>query len=449
MNLLRLFMVSCLMLVHAGIAVGEITPAEAKKLGTILTPIGAEVAGNKDGTIPAYTGGLTTAPPNYKRGSGVRPSPFVNEKPLFSINHANMNQYANKLTEGTKALMKKYSSYRIDIYKTHRTAAFPKYVLDGTLKQALTAKNTDNGLSIANVHAAYPFPIPKNGYEAMWNHMVRFQGLAFEHKPRSMVVDAAGRSAMTYESDEWQDFPYWDPNKKSHPLYFRGKDVCIGPARSVGEQLMVFEALDVNAKGRRVWQYLPGQRRIKLSPDIAFNTPNTQINGIATYDDYTLYNGSMARFNFKLVGKKEMYVPYSNYKLVYDSKRETLLKPKHLNPDVVRWELHRVWVVEATLKPNKRHIYSKRIFYLDEDTWTVVASDQYDGLGQLYKAGFSYIVQNYDANTPFSTTHGHYDLNAGNYSLDVWSGETGGLRYTKPRSEAEWSPETLSGGGLR
>ena len=424
MNLCRLFIASCLVLAYVGIAVAEITPEEAKKLGTILTPFGAEIAGNTDGSIPAYTGGLTKGPTNYKQGSGVRPSPFADEKPLFSVNFENMNQFANKLTEGTKALMKKYSSYRIDIYKTHRTAAFPNYVLDETVKQAVTTKTANNGLTLVGAHASYPFPIPKDGYEAMWNHLVRFQGIAFEHKPRSMVVNAAGRSVMTYESDEWQDFPYWDQDKKSSLLYFRGKDVCIGPPRSVGEQLMVSEALDLG-KGRRVWQYLPGQRRTKLAPDISFNTPNTQINGVATYDDYTLYNGSMDRFDFKLVGKKEMYVPYSNYKLVYDSKRDDLLKPKHLNPDVVRWELHRVWVVEATLKPDKRHIYSKRIFYLDEDTWTIVASDQYDGLGQLYKAGFLYIVQNYDANTPFSTTHGHYDLNAGNYSLDVWPGETG------------------------
>jgi len=449
MNFFRLFIACCLVMAYVGIAAAEITPEEAKKLGTTLTPVGAEIAGNKDGSIPAYEGGLTEAPACYQQGSGVRPSPFADEKPLFSINHENMNQYADKLTEGTKALMKKYPTYRVDVYKTHRTAAFPQYVLDGTVKQAVTAKNTDEGLSIEDVHAAYPFPIPKNGYETMWNHMVRFQGLAFEHKPRSMVVDAAGRSAMTYESDEWQDFPYWDPEKVSHPLYFRGKDVCIGPPRSVGEQMIVLEALDMNKKGRRVWQYLPGQRRVKLAPDIAFNTPNTQINGVATYDDYTIYNGSMARYDFKLIGKKEMYVPYSNYKLVYDSNRDDLLKPNHLNPDIVRWELHRVWVVEANLKPGKRHIYSKRVFYLDEDTWTALASDEYDGLGQLYKAGFLYLVQNYDARTPFSTTHGHYDLNAGNYSLDVWPGETGGLQYTKPRSEREWGHDTLSGGGIR
>jgi hypothetical protein len=312
MKLFRLFMVSCLVLACVGIAFGEITPEEAKKLGTILTPVGAEIAGNHDGSIPTYSGGLTKGPASYKRGSGVRPSPFANEKPMFSINSGNMNQFADKLTEGTKALMKKYSSYRIDIYKTHRTAAFPQYVLENTIKQAVTTKTGSDKLTLVGAHAAYPFPIPKKGSEAMWNHLVRFQGIAFEHKPRSMVVNAAGRSAMTYESDEWQDFPHWNPDKKS-PVFFRGKDVCIGPARSVGEQMIVVEALDLG-KGRRVWQYLPGQRRTKLAPDIAFNTPNTQINGVATYDDYTLYNGSMARYDFKLIGKKEMYVPYSNYK---------------------------------------------------------------------------------------------------------------------------------------
>ena len=90
------------------------------------------------------------------------------------------------------------------------------------------------------------------------------------------------------------------------------------------------------------------------------------------YDDAAVFNGAMDRFDFKLVGKKEMYVPYSNYRLIYDAKPADMTTPGHLNPDYVRWELHRVWVVEATLKPDKRHIYSKRVFYLDEDSWVAL-----------------------------------------------------------------------------
>jgi len=433
----------------AGIAFGAITAEEAKKLGTTLTPVGAEKAGNKDGSIPEYTGGLTTAPAGFKKGSRLRPDPFAGEKPLFSIDQKNEAKYADKLTEGQKMLMKKYPSFRMDVYKTHRTVAFPKYVNDNTIKQATTTKTANNGLSLVGAHAAYPFPIPKDGYEAMWNHIIRFNGVSLQHNPRSWVVNASGRPTMTYQLDELLDWPYWDPKRTSSELFWRLKDIATGPPRNVGEMLLVLDPLDMYGKGRRAWQYLPGQRRTKLAPDINYDTPNTQLNGATAYDEWCLFLGSMDRFKFKLVGKKEMYVPYNDYKLVYGSKTDQMLTPKHINPDFVRWELHRVWVVEATLQPGKRHIYSKRVFYLDEDSWTALASDEYDARGQLYRSAFLYPVQNYDVNTPYTFTHGFYDFNSNLYTLDVNVAETGGVVYKAVLPDKEWGPDALAGSGVR
>jgi len=432
-----------------GIACGAITAEEAKKLGTTLTPIGAEKAGNRDGSIPEYTGGLTTAPAGFKKGSRLRPDPFAGEKPLFSIDQKSEAKYADKLTDGQKQLMKKYPGFRMDVYKTHRTAAFPKYVNDNTIKQATTTKTANNGLSLVGAHAAYPFPIPKDGYEAMWNHIIRFNGVSLQHNPRSWVVNASGRPTMTYQLDELLDWPYWDPKRNSSELFWRLKDIATGPPRNVGEMLLVLDPLDMYGKGRRAWQYLPGQRRTKLAPDINYDTPNTQLNGATAYDEWCLFLGSMDRFKFKLVGKKEMYVPYNNYKLVYGSKADQLLTPKHINPDFVRWELHRVWVVEATLQPGKRHIYSKRVFYLDEDSWTALASDEYDARGQLYRSAFMYMVQNYDVLTPYSFTHGFYDFNSNLYTLDVNVAETGGVVYKAVLPDKEWGPDALAGSGVR
>ena len=63
------------------------TPAvsadEAKAARHHADRVGAEKAANKDGTIPAYTGGLTTAPAGFKTGDGIRPDPFAAEKPLY------------------------------------------------------------------------------------------------------------------------------------------------------------------------------------------------------------------------------------------------------------------------------------------------------------------------------------------------------------------------------
>ncbi len=449
MRLRNIFIAVGMLLSFVGTAMAAITPEEAQKLGTSLTAIGAEKAGNKDGSIPEYTGGLTTAPSTFKEGSGLRDDPFVDEKPLFTINQQNMDKYSDNLTDGQKTLLKKYPSYHLDAYKTHRTAAFPKYVLENTIKQALTTKTENNGLSVIGSHAAFPFPIPKTGYEAMWNHLLRYNGTTLNHYPRSLVVNSAGRATMTYQLDEVLDFPYWYTEAQVGGAFLRLRDICTGPPRNVGESLLLIDAVDMYKEGRRIWQYLPGQRRTKLAPDIAFDTPNTQLNGATTYDEWDIFLGSMERFDFKLIGKKEMYIPYNDYKLAYQSKADEVLTPNHLNPNFVRWELHRVWVVEADLIPGKRHIFSKRMFYLDEDTWAALASDEYDSRGQLYRSGFQYMVQHYDAPSPYTYLHGFYDFSANMYTLDVYTAETGGVKYIGRLPEKEWTPEALAGAGVR
>ena len=430
-------------------ALAAVSADEAKQLGTTLTAVGAEKGANKDGTIPAYTGGITTAPTGFKAGDGIRPDPFAGEKPGYSVDAKNMDKYADKLTEGTKALMKKYPSYRIDVYPTHRSVAYPKTILENTAKNATRAKTAQGGLVVEGAYAGVPFPIPKDGYETMWNHLLRYNGQAYEFKYRAMYVDASGKTILATEGTATQDYPYYDTTKTSADIYYKIKIVYSGPPRRAGEGLMVHDPMNPIEKGRRAWQYLPGQRRVKLAPDISYDTPNPGTAGSTTYDDAFVFNGAMDRFDFKLVGKKEMLVPYNSYKMAYHSKQDDLFKPNHLNPDLVRWELHRVWVVEATLKEGKRHIYSKRTFYIDEDSWVGVASDEYDARGALYRAGFQYVTPSYDVLAPYSDTQGHYDLVAGLYVLNGWTAETGGVRYTAPLPEREWSADALAGAGIR
>jgi hypothetical protein len=444
----QMTLIAALLAAHAGSA-AAVSADEAKKLGTTLTAVGAEKAANKDGSIPEYQGGLTTPPAGYKKGDGIRPDPYASEKPLYSIDAKNMDKYADKLTEGVKALMKKYPSYRIDVYPTHRTVAYPKTVTDNTAGCAVTAKTANNGLAMEGCHAGYPFPIPKTGNEAMWNHLVRYRGPAFNFKYAAYNVDSSGRASLSTEGTYVQNFPYWDNAQKDSDLLFKLKVNYTGPARRAGEALMVWDPLDPVTKGRRAWQYLPGQRRVKLAPDVSFDTPNPGTAGASTYDDAFVFNGSMERFNWKLVGKKEVYIPYNTYKMAYHSTEEGLLKPNHLNPDLIRWELHRVWVVEATLAEGKRHIYSKRTFYLDEDSWTGVSSDEYDARGQLYRAGFNYIAPSYDQPAPFADLQGHYDLISGLYTINGFMATKGGVFYGAPLPEKEWSPEALAGGGIR
>lgn len=422
---------------------------EAKQLGNTLTSIGAEKAGNKDGTIPAYTGGLTTPPAGFKKGDGIRPDPFADEKPLYSIDAKNMDKYADKLTEGTKELLKRYPTFRVDVYPTHRSAAIPKFVADNTLKNATQAKTTEGGIGLTDAYGGAPFPIPKDGYEVMWNHLTRYVGFTYQIRPRIFTVDASGRPALSTETIITSQYPYYDPRKTSTDIYYMVRLDYKGPARRAGEGLLVHDPLTYTNGNRRAWQYLPGQRRVKLAPDIAYDTPSPVTSGMTTYDDSFMYNGKMDRYDFKLVGKKEMIVPYNTYKLVYNTKIDDALKPQFVNPDAVRWELHRVWVVEATLKPDSRHIYAKRRFYIDEDTWMVVATDSYDARGNYFRAGFNFLTPSYDEAAVYGDCNAFYDLIAGSYTMLGLVSETGGVRYIEPLSPTEWTADALAGSGVR
>ncbi len=427
---------------------------EAKQLGTTLTAVGAEKAGNKDGTIPEYTGGIKP-PADFKPGSTVRPDPFASEKPRLVITGKDVAAQADKLTEGTKELLKRYPTMRVDVYPTHRTIALPQRVLDGTLKNATGAKTLEGGVALDNVVAGYPFPIPKTGSEAIWNHLLRYSGLGYDgSKYENWNVDAAGVPTLAVAANAYWAWPIYDPKKtgtiSATDPFWLVKLMYVGPSRRAGEALLWIDAVNPQQQPRRAWQYLPGQRRVKLAPDLSYDTPNPGAAGAGTYDDVSVFNGAIDRFDWKLVGKKEMYVPYSSYRLMYHKTPGDITKPNHINPDFVRWELHRVWVVEATLKPGKRHIYSKRVLYLDEDSWTAVASDQYDAQGKLYRASYAFPSYSYDVQAPFADTTAIYDFSSGAYNVTAMFGTYGGLKYmTELPKEASWSPEALAGAGIR
>lgn len=431
-----------------GAAAGGASPEEAKELGRSFTPVGAIKAGNEAGTIPEYTGGLTAPPAGFKRDSGLRPDPFAGEKPLFSIDAKNMAQYADKLTEGTKAMMQKYPGFRIDVYPTHRTAAVPDAVQAATARNAVSAKTAKGGLSLENARGGFPFPIPNDGFEAMWNHLARYSGDAYAIRLESYNIDSAGKPSLALQATVTFDYPYYNAGKPLADIYYKAKFQYTGPPRRAGEGVLILEPLDYTVKGRRAWQYLPGQRRVRLAPDIAFDTPNPGTAGGSCYDDTFLFNGSMERFNFTLVGRKEVYVPYNAYALsYYQGDVKQVLTPKHLNPDMVRWELHRVWVVEGTLLEGKRHIYSKRTFYLDEDSWTALSSDQYDKRGNMYRVGFAFMSPSYDVPAPNADMQVYNDLIASSYAVNFWPRR--GIHYTGFLPDADFAPDSLAGAGLR
>lgn len=440
-------------LLLAQMSFAAVSAEEAAKLKTTLTPFGAERAGNQNGTIPAWTGGFTTLPAGFKSGD-PRPDPFANEKPLFSINSQNADKYAGKLSDGTLAMFKKFPQYRLDIYPTHRTAAAPDWVYENTFKNATRAKTTQGGYNIEGAYGGIPFPIPKDGYEAIWNHLTAWQGVAADFKGSAYTVTPGGKKVMVSEIWNQMQYPfYYKENsvEKNNGEYWDEIVMTTAPAFKAGEAILVRDPVDQLNKGRQAWQYLTGQRRVRRAPAIAYDTPNFITSGFNNFDEGFILNGSIDRYQWKLLGKREIYVPYNENRLLQKKPMDGLGE-HYPNPDLVRWELHRVWVVDATLAPGKRHVIPHRRFYLDEDTWRAVLAEGWDAQGQLWKTYYAFPIVCPDFPAVVTIGYGLTNIQTGAYMVDNYmSSEHPNNQYKSvPRRPSSFfEPDSLATTGVR
>ncbi len=440
----------------SGSLLAAVSPEEAKQIGTTLTPWGAEIAGNADGSIPAYTGGIKP-PANYDPSKpGVRPDPFAAEKPVLVITAANMAEHADKLSEGTKALFAKYPTFRVDVYPTHRTARYPEFYKQNSIKNASECELAAEGLQLKNCYAGAPFPIPKSGHEVMWNRIFKYQARALRADDlMTTVVDGNGSVIDTAGWKGWNQYPLWDPERteklEGNELNELLRSDYNAPARKDGEKLVLHDGIDMVNSARRAWSYVVGQRRVKLSPDVAYDTPSPTGAGIGTVDDSSVFFGSFDRYDFKLVGKKEMYIPYNMFKITDQTLcgRDVVHTPNHINPDCMRWEKHRVWVVEATLKPGKRHIYPRRTLYWDEDYLGVGMGDSYDSTGKIYRISQSESFPLYESEGHISGQFAVYDLAKGSYTRQSYTTNKSGWYTTDPLPLTTFAPQALSAAGIR
>ncbi|MNF37940.1 hypothetical protein D3C84_188780 [compost metagenome] len=430
-----------------------VSPEEAAKLGTTLTPVGAEMAGNADGSIPAWTGGL---PKNAGAvdAAGFLADPFASEQPLFTITAANAEQYKDKLTPGQQALFKRYpESYKIPVFPTHRSAAMPDFIYEATKRNAVSTRMVEGGNGLENFEQANPFPIPKDGLEAIWNHITRYRGGSVKRLVTQATPQANGSYSMVYFQDEFTfrgALKDADTSKESNVLFYFKQRVT-APSRLAGNVLLVHETLNQVKEPRLAWLYNAGQRRVRRAPQVSYDGPGTAADGLRTSDNFDMYNGAPDRYEWKLNGKKEIYIPYNAYRL--DSpklKYDEVVKAGHINQDLTRYELHRVWHVTATLKSGERHIYAKRDFYLDEDTWQAAQIDHYDGRGTLWRVAEAHAQYYYDKQVPWYTLETLYDLQSGRYlALGMKNEEKQSYEFDYPAKESDYTPAALRQAGVR
>lgn len=435
-------------------AQAKVSDADAARLGADLTPLGGEKAANADGSIPAWDGGITTAPAGYTVGD-FHPDPFAADKPLFTITGANYKEHEAFLAPGQIKMFEAYpDTFKMPVYPTRRSASNPQSIYDATKVNATRAELLDGGNGIKGAAIGIPFPLPQNGLEAIWNHILRYRGEAVQRNGGQAAVTSGG-DYNVIGFDEKLILKYSEPDATPESLLddnilFMFKQKVTKPARLAGTALLVHETVDQIKEPRKAWTYNTGQRRVRLAPNIAYDTPGTAADGLRTTDDFDMFNGSPNRYNWELKGKREMYVAYNNYALHSDNaKYADILQPNHINPDLTRWEKHRVWVVEATLKEGFRHVYQKRVFFIDEDSWQIQEADMYDNRGEMYRVAFAYGVNYYEVPTAWSTLDVYHDLNSRRYLAIGLDNEEEMYDFTIRPRDVEFTPQALRREGMR
>ena len=409
-------------LMMAGVALAKVPAAEADKLGKDLTCVGAEKAGTKDG-VPEFTGKWLGTPPGvqYTPHTGQHPvDPYASEKPVLTITADNQAQYAAKLSDGQKAVFAKFpKTFRMEVYPGHRDFRLPDSACDVAKKNALNAEITDGGLGIKGaVRGAIPFPIPKNGQEALMNNM--FPNRAFNEDKTTDFANVLSDGSISWGRSRNRNLDFGNQasevGKPLEGIMANSLTQTLLPERDKGGVSVTSEPVNFAKDKRLAWSYDPGTRRVRQVPEYGFDQPLGGSGGKMTIDSDRLFNGSPERYNWKLLGKREMYVPANAYKLHAKTvKYADLLKPGVPNADYIRWELHRVWAVEGTIKEGFRHLYGKRVIFLDEDTGQAVMSDMYDARGSLWQYAFLNYYYAFDINAFQAGTAFYFDLNSGGY----------------------------------
>jgi len=425
----------------------QVTDVEAQALKGALTPMGAERAGNAAGTIPAWTGETPVLPTGYVNGA-PRPDAFAADKPLFVITAGNVAQYASQLPEGAQALFTRFPDYRMEVYPTRRSATAPAWVYENVFRNATRARPAPEGLAfgVEGAVGGVPFPIPKSGLEVVWNHLLALWGPAREAYLSTYVVSSAGDIDLGVSSREVADFPYYDAKATPDsfgPYYFKTRRIQDAPAAKAGEGYLAWQPINTARNKFAAWRYVPGEGRVRRGPSLSYDTPDPDASGFQTLDEYYVFFGGPDRYDWELKGKQEMIVPYNNNRL-HSLQARDVLGPQHEKPEALRYELHRVWVVEAKLAKGKSHIVPRRRLYVDEDTWFALYSDSWDDEGRLWKFGHATMYHVPDLPAVVLGSLFVYDLVLGGYVYGFAFGDgTPHYKVTPLHPDSALSPQAL------
>ena len=420
-------------------AMAKVSAEQAARLDKDLTPLGGEKAGN-GAAIPDWDGGL----PKKQTERGY--NPFPNDKPLFVIDAKNYQQYAKNLSEGQKALFKTFpNSYKMPVYQTRRTAVFPDYIYNASKANAQKVELTDQGYGFCCTAQGFPFPIPNNGVEILWNHIMRYNTKGYKGYLNHAATAADGDYVVERSYLELA-YHYNHPdttleNLDNQNLWLLTK--VVAPANKAGDAHLIQVPIDRIKEVTGVWIFNPGLGRVRRIGEVGYDNP--AFDGLMTHDQIDMFNGPLDRYTVKLIGKKEIYVPYNSNEL-YSPKHgyKEIVTKGHINQDLTRYELHRVWVIEAQVREGYNHIYKRRTFYLDEDSWLMLLQDMYDEHNAFWRTAEAHAVTFQNVPLTINGVQVHYDLQSRRYVvLNMTNEERDMIEYDWYKPKKHFTPREL------
>jgi hypothetical protein len=435
----RALALSVALLSGAAPAIAKVSAEEAARLGTSLTPMGANPAASADGSIPAYTGAMLGLPAGLAYGGPGTPypDPYADDPVLHTITSSNRGEHSDFLSPGLEALFATYpETFRMRIFPTHRDGRYSDHYYKKLNYNAVNAELHNGEDGIRGFTGSVAFPIPASGAEVIWNSRTSGPNYTMGGTYSDIAVFSNG-SRSERRSTIVSEYPYVNPaievGAEEDQLGIWAAFVMTKvhkPVRDKGMITSIFEPYDYITNAREAWRYLPGSRRVRRAPTVGYDTPDGP-GGFITVDDTLGFNGAMDRFTWTLAGKRELYVPFHSYQfdqpgLSYDE----LLTPFHANPDYIRYEKRRVWVVEANLREGSRHIYGKRRFYVDEDSWNIVMTENYDGRDELWKVVLINSIYEYNVEGYVNRAMMFHELRAGGYIIIRLVNDSEPLNYT-------------------
>ena len=416
------------------------TSEDVARLGQDLTPAGAEKVGNKDGSIPAF--GVAEKPlPGWSYGK-LRQDFWSHkaEKPLFTIDASNVDKYADKLSPGQIQQIKQIKGYGMPVYATYRTCQTPDFVEKNTRDGALKSALAKDGWSLASATLpGIPFPVPRTGTEVLWNWLVHYMGVGIEWPGAHTYVSPKPGSdtPIVAKWTQMQFYPWAKPgvhtpqdDQTLMTAFYYG---YLEPASLSGQGLIQRFYYEKNTDS---FYYFTGQRRVRRLPAYAYDAPLIGFENQYPADTTWVFNGNPDRFNWKLVGKKEMYVPYNSFAMQqFNTKLTDVTGPTFVSPSMRRYELHRVWQIEGTVKDGDRHATPKKTLYIDEDSWIPAVGDDYDAQGKIWKSKENFITPEWEVNSCAPSASIYTDLANGRYVFDMSAVGVGkDLRFFPPDS---------------